>query len=802
MTYGTSSNDEEERRLNSDRDAESEPTQLCNSCGKSDCEHSGLNANNGISIEHGEVLYEEPALAALRQAVYSVLHSALFSAEYLSMLSDNSIPWPTATSSTRLNTAYDSVQKPGNRNNSLKHQKSFLLRDNITSSLLAAAMPPKLLFQRDTEDSRLKQVDPNGLEQSPNRKPRREKAVSHFSLSQNLNRNHYTAENSYEWVVPNGGLVRLTDHCPLPFLALREAFDFSLATLEQELIAPLMVNATEGKSDAVFLESKTKKFLFKSLRGVESDNLKSFLPHYLEFVEANPDTLLPRYLGMYTFEFVSKRLSSPASNGYSNVHDRSSSSSLASFLNGKTTFILMANVFGTSAGIDKRFDFKGSNIGREALKSDEFYNFLTSHTQCMSSSKNLLEPCANPMQSLPLHLGDMTFKELDFRRMLDVGIVNLIQLGPDNRQWLLERLKSDTELLKQHGFMDYSLLVGIQTKRRPVQKSPMMRNKRSGPLPSGSSTSINMNGLPPSVFDVSTSSISSSNLLFSDKSASQHRLQYSRSYGEFASSSSQKQSTVPAAGFSQYLPSILGQFVSFQSPILRGSNSQLSSSDSRDDLMSSKHGSPFQPARDDFERQRLLDDYDGLDDHSEANASNNQHRFGEGIRSEGDIAPDIEYEIYYFGVIDILQKYNFSKWLEKGLKRQTSQMIIAGPSSFFSSSAASTNLHNNMGSSVASVLSSQSHTSGATPGSSAADSYQALRYNRRNMLRGRPPQINTAAIVEEPENILEDDVIPPQQLKSPKENETYLFDGPLETSVEEPNRYASRLVHYIESITI
>ncbi|KAH6564160.1 hypothetical protein BASA62_008096 [Batrachochytrium salamandrivorans] len=306
-----------------------------------------------------------------------------------------------------------------------------------------------------------------------------------------LKRHHYGADSMYEWFIPNFGQVKFTDHSPVAFAAVRDFFGYSLADLEVDLVAPLSMSTSTGKSDAVFLRSKSGRFLFKSLRGAEPENLKAFLPSYIPFILDNPDTLLPRYLGMFTLESPSRR-SSSTSFASAATHSTASSersgsslhsvlvSHLPSTLQGRCTFVLMPNVFDTPLPIDFKYDFKGSTVGRQALRREELLNLFKNDEQTHNPSSgqytgpgtsNFNAKLGELLIKKNIRSKEITFKELDFSRLLGEGIVNLIHLGPERREWLVKRLTKDTAILKKHEFMDYRSSFNRSHNARTIGKS-------------------------------------------------------------------------------------------------------------------------------------------------------------------------------------------------------------------------------------------------------------------------------------------------------------------------------------------
>lgn len=230
-----------------------------------------------------------------------------------------------------------------------------------------------------------------------------------------LDRYFFNVDQVHEWNIPTYGRVKFTDHAPLVFHAIRERFHYTQADMDEALSQPMTVMKTPGKSDAIFFASHNHgRFLLKTLRGAEPDNLKGFLSDYLGHIQKYPNTLLPRYLGMYTFEkLTGAKLTSGVTAGAAvGVGDgvghsaggigfggdrestglggmgaagvaRSKSDATAAqhlHLNGtllsagrddglpsKVVVVVLANVFDTPEVVHERYDFKGSNVGRRTL---------------------------------------------------------------------------------------------------------------------------------------------------------------------------------------------------------------------------------------------------------------------------------------------------------------------------------------------------------------------------------------------------------------------------------------------------
>ena len=132
--------------------------------------------------------------------------------------------------------------------------------------------------------------------------------------------------------------------------------------------------------------------------------MRRILKQYYEHVKSNPHTLLSRFYGLH-------RVKLP--------HGR------------KIHFVIMNNLFPAHKDIHETYDLKGSTVGRE-----------------YPEEKAALNPRA-------------VLKDLNW-----INRDKTLELGPEKRALLTEQLRRDSELLKELGVMDYSLLIGIHNMRR------------------------------------------------------------------------------------------------------------------------------------------------------------------------------------------------------------------------------------------------------------------------------------------------------------------------------------------------
>jgi 1-phosphatidylinositol-4-phosphate 5-kinase len=130
----------------------------------------------------------------------------------------------------------------------------------------------------------------------------------------------------------------------------KESFISSISP--QEFVTEIMISSqtifeelcSTGKSGSLFYYTRDGRFIVKTISKKEYKFLKKILTKYYSHLKDNPLSLLPKFLGCY------KLIRKVKKNKY-NIY-----------------FIVMMNVFATANHIDKRYDLKGSKIGRQVLK--------------------------------------------------------------------------------------------------------------------------------------------------------------------------------------------------------------------------------------------------------------------------------------------------------------------------------------------------------------------------------------------------------------------------------------------------
>jgi len=186
------------------------------------------------------------------------------------------------------------------------------------------------------------------------------------------------------------------DYCPMVFRNLREMFKIDAADYMISICgnSALRELSSPGKSGSVFFLSQDDRFMIKTLRKSEVQVLLRMLPNYYDHVRTYENTLITKFFGLHRVK--------PSSGQ-------------------KFRFVVMGNMFCTELRIHRRFDLKGSSLGRSTDKIEIDEN--------------------------------TTLKDLDLNYSF--------YLEPSWREALLKQIETDSDFLRTQRIMDYSLLLGV-----------------------------------------------------------------------------------------------------------------------------------------------------------------------------------------------------------------------------------------------------------------------------------------------------------------------------------------------------
>eukprot|EP00808_Paulinella_micropora_P027415 g20498.t1 len=216
------------------------------------------------------------------------------------------------------------------------------------------------------------------------------------------------------WDFERTGSFRFTDHARDEFALLRECFGYAKGELVSSLCSKPLVplGKQAGKSGAGFYRTFDKRLFLKTLRNDEVLTLLSMLPDYLKHVKENPETRLPRFYALVSIQLENQKAQS---------------------------FVVMNNLFESPRPIHAIYDLKGSQQGRRVSEEERQQYLRKRRTKAI-------------------------MKDLDFEANNE-----RVPLFSEDREGLIELLKTDTEFLTRFGLMDYSLLVGISFRDQAEQ---------------------------------------------------------------------------------------------------------------------------------------------------------------------------------------------------------------------------------------------------------------------------------------------------------------------------------------------
>lgn len=193
---------------------------------------------------------------------------------------------------------------------------------------------------------------------------------------------------------------RWKDYCPLVFRTLRKLFkvdaaDYMISICGNDALREL---SSPGKSGSFFYLTNDDRYMIKTMKKAEAKVLIRMLSAYYNHVRAFENTLVTKFYGLHCV-----KLTGPAQK--------------------KVRFIIMGNLFSSEYRIHRRFDLKGSSLGRSTAKPDS---------------------------------------EIDETTILkDLDLNFIFRLQKTWFQELCRQIDRDCEFLEQERIMDYSLLVGL-----------------------------------------------------------------------------------------------------------------------------------------------------------------------------------------------------------------------------------------------------------------------------------------------------------------------------------------------------
>jgi len=234
-------------------------------------------------------------------------------------------------------------------------------------------------------------------------------------------------------------VTRFIDYAPLVFRKLREELsgiseeDYTRSVGPEQLLGNMVLGSlsslaelsTEGKGGAFFYYTADGRFMIKTVSAGEKRLLKRMLRDYYMHLKEHKDSLIVRFYGLHGLRV--KR--DPILFSQGKYRDDQ-----------KIFFVVMGNLFSTPLEVHRRFDLKGSWVGRSAGRPTD---------------------------------PTLALKDNDF-----VERGEKINVGAELKIFLTSLIHKDVLFFAKHNILDYSLLLGIH--QRTLSPS-----SQSEPLPAG-----------------------------------------------------------------------------------------------------------------------------------------------------------------------------------------------------------------------------------------------------------------------------------------------------------------------------
>jgi 1-phosphatidylinositol-4-phosphate 5-kinase len=223
-------------------------------------------------------------------------------------------------------------------------------------------------------------------------------------------------------------VTRFIDYAPLVFRKLREEIsdiseaDYTRSVGPEQLLGNMVLGnlsslaeqTTEGKGGAFFYYTADGRFMIKTVTRDEKHLLKNMLRDYYAYLSKNKDSFIVRFYGLHGL-----RLKRDPLLFQQGKYRRDE----------KIFFVVMGNLFNTPLEVHRRFDLKGSWVGR--------------------SSGNA------PSLDTTIALRDNDFVERK----------EVINVGSSAKQVICDQLRKDADFFASRNIIDYSLLLGIHDRR-------------------------------------------------------------------------------------------------------------------------------------------------------------------------------------------------------------------------------------------------------------------------------------------------------------------------------------------------
>jgi hypothetical protein len=249
--------------------------------------------------------------------------------------------------------------------------------------------------------------------------------------------------------------VHITEYAPDVFSFLRRIEGVSEEWFAREWSLPeerLRMELGEGRSQALFLKSKTMAFMCKTIAEEEVHVLLQVLRDFTLHIATNPNSVLMRF-------YLLMKVTVGKEMGY---------------------ILCFNDVFGAASVLHEKWDIKGRvpkpgkylyypHLIRHAYEPDP-YLIQTPHSRdvIVDTHEEGKDDTTNHDAAVVLRGAEDTVK---LSTLHDKDLTRLFWLPQDTRKRLLQQLFKDYNFLMKAGLMDYSLLIGVAYQENKTSRS-------------------------------------------------------------------------------------------------------------------------------------------------------------------------------------------------------------------------------------------------------------------------------------------------------------------------------------------
>jgi len=195
---------------------------------------------------------------------------------------------------------------------------------------------------------------------------------------------------------------------------------------------------SEGASGAFFYFSVCDRFIVKTMTRDEFEVLMRILRDYVRYLEQHPHSLIMRFFGCHALSMYGNTM----------------------------YFMVLSNVLNSrGATIHERYDLKGSWVHRHSVPLERGQMATCRHCNERYKVGRSVAHSQCPERPNQVHEPNIVLRDADWQYKL--------RLSADESKALGDMIVRDSEFLRRHSIMDYSLLLGIHRSKYLVDTTAL-----------------------------------------------------------------------------------------------------------------------------------------------------------------------------------------------------------------------------------------------------------------------------------------------------------------------------------------